>query len=1326
MAHDKLPSRDEIFEIHFTKGYSVNCDILIQSYPCKALLDSGAMISILQESTFGHIKASGTKVGTCLLQGISPDSIKGSIIENVPLTLGQNTYLHTFCFAPINIPCILGIDFLGPVGAILDFNSNFVSIDGEKTPIYIDSKDDDDSCKVFNVRRVVVPPQSVGYLQIGTEKDFANGFVFEPSKLNHCLVSAVFGKGNKVMVKVINDSDKYRLFKRDAYLGQAEPAELLVHPVDMVDNAEVKVNSSNSQQTTKLPEHLSDMFKKATKNLDPGQQKKFKDLLIEFQSVFSKDNFDLGCLQSVEHQIVTTDEIPVKDKFRRTPLKFQQQEKEYIEKLLQQGVIEPSSSDWSSAPVLVRKKQTGELRYCIDYRALNKKTVKDNFNLPIIEDCLDAMQGKKLFCVLDLCSGYYQIPLAENARSKTSFTTRFGTFQWRRLPMGLCNSPATFQRAMQLVLKGLTWEELIVYLDDLIILGTDVDNTLAILRKVFTRFRENSLKFKPSKCTFFAKEVEFLGKLVSEQGVAITPQKIDVLKNWPRPTNTKELQSFLGFLNYHRSHIKGFAKIAERLYELSNERRFIWTDDDEQAFIDLKEAAINAPLLSHPTLDGTFILDVDASGKQIGGALYQIQDRVVKPISFGSYVLMPGQRKYCTTRKELLALVRFCRTYRHYLLGRPFLVRTDHNSLVWLTRFKHIEGQLARWLEELSQYNMTIVHRKGCEHINADALSRIGDTLKSCDCYNAGADLKSLPCGGCAYCTRAHNQWSRFAEDVDDVIPLAMINTNTLVDVPLSTGSSNWVEGLTSGQLRDAQLQDPDIGLVIHWLEHGYLPSKRELLLTSPETRALWSCRSNLEFSNGVLFYLWSEHPSLGSRLCVVVPYSLRKEVLQNCHDSRVSGHLGIDKTRNKLKDKFFWYGMSRDAELHVRGCHICNRNKKGNVTPRAGQRLYHAGYPMERVHIDILGPFHVSSKGNRYILVMVDQFTKWVELAAIPEQNAQMTVKSFVDRFVSTFGCPLEIHSDQGRNFESNLFQAFCKLLEITKTRTTPYRPCSNGQCEVYNRVILQIIRSFISKDLKDWDAFLPFIAMALHSMKNHTTGFTANMMMLGRETIQPLDLMIGQVDLSPVTEVEWVRDLLSKMSEIHRLAREKIGQTQLRQKRDYDLRLKERTFNLGDPVYLRDSSTKVGVSTKLRPPWLGPFLITSSNPPLYEITSNSKTTKVHHDRLKLCRDSDLPLWLKRKRHSLLSLDPELTPPDIQEESQNQSEASEPDQLDESEMETDLDQTLPYMLPDESDPEPLDPSGSEVDLNPKDLGPPQTTTTRTGREVRLPARYRE
>ena len=225
-----------------------------------------------------------------------------------------------------------------------------------------------------------------------------------------------------------------------------------------------------------------------------------------------------------------------------------------------------------------------ELRYCIDYRSLNAKTYKDNYNLPLIEDCLDSLHGKKLFCILDLCSGYYQIKLEENSRKKTSFNTRFGSFQWTRLPMGLCTAGATFSRAMSLVMRGLQWEEVIVYLDDIIVLGTDFNDTIASLRKVLDRFRQHNLKLKPRKCHFFRRQVEFLGKWVSGDGTAIAPDKLEAVKTWPVPQNAKELMSFLGFMNYHRNHMPDFAKVSSDLFTLAHAKDFVWTRQHQACF----------------------------------------------------------------------------------------------------------------------------------------------------------------------------------------------------------------------------------------------------------------------------------------------------------------------------------------------------------------------------------------------------------------------------------------------------------------------------------------------------------------------------------------------------------------------------------------------------------------------------------------------------------------------------------------------------------------------------------------------------------------------
>lgn len=292
-----------------------------------------------------------------------------------------------------------------------------------------------------------------------------------------------------------------------------------------------------------------------------------------------------------------------------------------------------------------------------------------------------------------------------------------------------------------------------------------------------------------------------------------------------------------------------------------------------------------------------------------------------------------------------------------------------------------------------------------------------------------------------SYCQRAHQQWSRFEEDVDDVVPLAKSSTIIYVhpvkdyevkeDEPsYSTGlrSCNWVESISRKVLQSEQRGDVDLNPVISWMESNTEPSQSTLRLSSRATRALWLCRDCLELSDGILFYRWCEKAD--RELTLVVPASLQEDVLKYCHDVKPSGQMEQKKTIERAKQSFMWYNMQQDCINYVKGCSVCNQNKKPHVRPRASLSLFHAGFPMERVHLDILGPFNPSESGNRYVLMMIDQFSMWVEMCALPEQSAISIATKFVERFIVTFGCPLEVHTDHGRNLDGHLFKALCDLL--------------------------------------------------------------------------------------------------------------------------------------------------------------------------------------------------------------------------------------------------------------------------------------------------------
>ncbi|PIK55614.1 Retrovirus-related Pol polyprotein from transposon [Apostichopus japonicus] len=392
--------------------------------------------------------------------------------------------------------------------------------------------------------------------------------------------------------------------------------------------------------------------------------------------------------------------------------------------MLKRGVIEPSSSPWASPVVLVKKKD-GSTRFCVDYRRLNDITTKDSYPIPRIDDSLDSLNGSTWFTTLDLASGYWQVEMDESDREKTAFITHSGLYQFCVMPFGLCNAPATFERLMEKILSGLQWQTCLVYLDDVIIFGKNFEEHIAAIDDVFTRFKLAGLKLSPKKCFLFKQKVEFLGHVVSKDGVSTDPSKVAVVKNWPRPNCVRDVRGFVGLCSYYRKFVKNFTLIARPLHRLTEKgKRFLWNEECEEAFNALKVALTSTPILAFPTPSDKYILDTDASNESLGSVLSQIQGGEERVIAYFSKSFSKAERRYCVTRKELYAIVASIKHFHHYLYGAEFLVRTDHGALRWLLNFKQPEGQIARWLEMLGTYNYEIQHRPGSKHGNADALSR--------------------------------------------------------------------------------------------------------------------------------------------------------------------------------------------------------------------------------------------------------------------------------------------------------------------------------------------------------------------------------------------------------------------------------------------------------------------------------------------------------------------------------------------------------------------------------------------------------------------------
>ncbi|KAL1918538.1 uncharacterized protein VTP21DRAFT_3198 [Calcarisporiella thermophila] len=473
-----------------------------------------------------------------------------------------------------------------------------------------------------------------------------------------------------------------------------------------------------------IAEETYEMEKEETAGLSADEQEKLNVLLGEYEDIFR----GLGKTETVEHQIETGAAKPIKCAPYRATWQDQEIIKREVEEMLEQGVIEPAISPWAFPVVLVQKKN-GKIRFCVNFRKLNDVTKKDTYPLPHINDIFDALHGATVFSTLDAASGYWQVALRKEDKPKATFVTRFGTYQFRVMPFGLCNAPATFQRLMEHVLDGMLWKSVVVFIDDINVYSRTFDEHLEHLRAVFQRLKEHNLRLNRDKCRFGQRQLKYLGHTISAGGIAVDESKVEKLMRMPRPQSIRDVRCFLGLASYYRRFIPRFSNIAIPLHQLtSKDQPWRWREDiEEKAYQTLRAALTKPPVLAYPNpdLNREFHLITDASGEGLGAILEQEQDDGErKVIAYASRGLRRSERNYSITDLEALAVVWAIHYFRHYLAGRHFWLHTDHSALRWVFQSENPTGRMARWSIFLSQFDFTTKHCKGNTN-PADGLSRL-------------------------------------------------------------------------------------------------------------------------------------------------------------------------------------------------------------------------------------------------------------------------------------------------------------------------------------------------------------------------------------------------------------------------------------------------------------------------------------------------------------------------------------------------------------------------------------------------------------------------
>ncbi|CAF3314989.1 unnamed protein product [Rotaria sp. Silwood2] len=859
-----------------------------------------------------------------------------------------------------------------------------------------------------------------------------------------------------------------------------------------------------------LPINVSTIIQDAIKHItNKQQQQHFYEILHKYDKIFDTSSPTIA-KTTIPHAIRTADHPPVNSRPYRGS-EEQQRALQHILKIMSaSNQIRPSTSPWSS-PVLLVKKKDGDYRFVVDYRKLNSVTIKDSFPIPTIEATLKQLSGHSYFTKLDLKSGYFQIPIQEEDKQKTAFITTTGLWEFNVLPQGLKNAPPSFQRIMYNLLVNKREHYCLVYLDDIIIFSKSFDEHIHHLDDILSSLCKHNFQLNPPKCFFAKQQIDYLGHTIDIHGMRPLHDNIKAIQelSLPYESTLKQANEFIGGIGWYRKFIKNFAKIAAPIHAITNlnknnQHKFYWGKEQRDAAKKLKEI-ISGPdlVLEFPDPTGSYVLSTDASNNGLGGILKQITTSgKLKILYYLSRKLSPSERKYSTTEKEALAMVWCIDRLRPYLLGVDFKVETDHCPLCNIHKKKSRNGRIDRWIVDvLQEYNiLEIKYKKGKCHCDADLLSRYPQSNAR---HDENVILRKQQHGYLFPHTDTADD-----NDLNNCMSPAIVNvitrskTKANVIHPTSSTSSTNVTSEPSPPLESTTTTTiPYIDLTIKRIKQE---QKLDATIQNIITHMNHNDNSHYELVDDVLYRL-IPRGTKNIRL-PYVPRSLIKDVLFLFHDHPSSAHFGINRTYEKLKNKYYWPNMKNSIINYIQSCLQCSKHNIRRTKPSGS--MHSTELPNEVLGIvgmDFWGPTHQASlHGNRYVITMTDYLSKFVFAKAVPTNTAEQACKFFYE-IVCQFGPPTKLITDNGSHFISELTQAVVQQCNTTHILTTPYHPMSNGQTERFNATFAPSLAKLFDRKKQDWDIYLQSCVYAYNTGKHATTGLSPYQLMFGREP-QPL----------------------------------------------------------------------------------------------------------------------------------------------------------------------------------------------------------------------------
>lgn len=1177
------------------------------------MVDTEAKISVIKANSL----PSTFKVNTdekISIRGITDGRIYTLGTTKIDLKFNNIIFEHKFNVVDntFDIPTdgIIGKDFLKLHGFCIDYNQMklYTTVDNITIETTIKSE--------IEPFKTLIPSNSEVFRIFQINSNIFPCIILAQNLNENILIPTTIAHKRETWIRVANISDKTQ---------KIDTNSIKIEPIENYDIFSTKSKTENDKFNKK---RINELKNALIQNFPEHISNKLLPLCLEFADVFHTSTDKATVNNFYNTTLNLKDDGTVYVKNYRLPHSQKSEINKQVNKLLEDDLIEYSKSNYNSPLIIVPKKSNNnekKWRMCVDYRLLNKKLIPDKFPLARIDEIHDSLGRAKFFSIMDLHAGYHQIPLDENSKPLTAFSTDAGFFQWKVLPFGINIAPASFSRMMTLAFSRLSPERILIYMDDLIVMGYTEEKHLENLRMVFETCRKYNLKLNPVKCQFFRTEVTFLGHKCTTNGLLPDESKIMAVKKYPIPNDKDSAKRFIAFVNYYRRFIQNFAELARPITHLTKKRvDFVWTDECQTCFEKLKNAILSPQILKYPDFDKKFKVTVDASQYACGGVLTQEHDDIDHPITFISKTFKKGEINKSTIEKELLAIHFAITTFRPYLYGKHFTVLSDHKPLIYLYKLKNPASKLTRIRLELEEYDFDVQHISGKDNVIADALSRIsiGEIKEIIQ-----KEEKIL------VTTRSMTKRQQMTKNIQDNTTI-QTKVNKVVEELTTTFDKNIPRLKTTeilidksnGKIKSIEIsafekhkklfkitiesEKLTLKLILSKIEEKAREYNKNKLQLPTKDKIFDMCTIN-EMKEAGEKYLKHAQILLVPTPEIINDNKRKMEILEKFHyDPIFGGHYGQKKLYARVRERYYWKNMSHDISKFVRNCKICEKTKVIRKTREPLTITKTPQRPFDCVQIDTVGKLKRTINDNEYAVTIVCELTKY--LVAI-NKSAREIAKAIVHKFILVYGPMKEIRTDLGTEYRNELIEEICKLLNIEQKFSTAYHHETVGAVERSHRTLNEFLRAYLEKNINEWDIYLDYFQFCYNTSKHESNGnkYSPYELIFGKQPILAFDILNGNID--PVYNIEnYAREMKYRLQKAHNETVEIIKKMKLKNKYYYDRNLNPLNIKIGDLVFLEKEPYDKHSSIRT-----GPFSVININEPNVTIMKNNQKYEVHKNRL-------------------------------------------------------------------------------------------------------------